>query len=156
MRRRIEVLSLALAVIAPSALFSSEAATAAGLTSGPIEYVKTIPIDSGAAQVAKRVDDYLYVTSWKALSIYDVTDLLNPVHITTIPTGFQFPAERMDTNGKILIIAEQTPLIAIDSPLNRMHVFDVSDPADPSEIAILEGTTDHTFTCVLKCRWAYG
>jgi hypothetical protein len=142
------------AAAAPSGASASPGA--GGLAEGPIEYVKTVPLDAGAAQVAKRVGDYLYLTSWKALSIYDVRDLLNPVHITTIPTGFQFPAERMDTNGKILIIAEQTPLVTIDSPLNRMHVFDVSDPAAPSEIAILEGTNDHTFTCVLDCRWAYG
>lgn len=124
-------------------------ATAAGLTSGPIEYVKTIPIDAGAAQVAQRVGDHLYLTSWKALSIYDVSDLLDPVHVSTIPTGFQFPAERMDTNGDILIIGEQTPTY-------QLHVFDVSDPSSPSEIATLAGTPDHTFTCVLDCRWAYG
>ncbi len=122
---------------------------AAGLTSGPIEYVKTIPLDAGAAQVAKKVGDYLYLTSWKALSVYEVSDLLNPVHISTIPTGFQFPAERMDTNGRILIIAEQTPIY-------RLHIFDVSDPESPSELATLDGTPDHTFTCVLDCRWAYG
>lgn len=127
-----------------------------GLSEGPIEYVKTVPFDGGAAQVAEKVGDHLYVTSWKALSIYDVSDLLNPVHISTIPTGFQFPAERMDTNGKILIIGEQTPLFEIDSPLYRLHVFDVSDPAAPVEIAVLGGTKDHTFVCVLDCRWAYG
>lgn len=139
---------LALAAVVASCL-PAPPAGAAGLTDGPIEYVKTIPIDAGAAQVAERVGDHLYLTSWKALSIYDVTDLLNPVHVSTIPTGFQFPAERMDTNGEILIIGEQTPTL-------QLHVFDVSDPADPSEIATLAGTPDHTFTCVLDCRWAYG
>jgi hypothetical protein len=83
------------------------------------------------------------------LSIYEVSDLLNPVHVSTIPTGFQFPAERMDTNGKILIIGEQTPI-------GRMHVFDVSNPAAPEEIALLNGTNDHTFICVFRCRYAYG
>lgn len=146
MRRTRAILALA-AVVAAS--LQAPPAGAAGLTSGPIEYVKTIPIDAGAAQVAKRVGDHLYLTSWKALSIYDVTDLLNPVHVSTIPTGFQFPAERMDTNGEILIIGEQTPAF-------QLHVFDVSDPADPSEIATLAGTPDHTFTCVLDCAWAYG
>lgn len=146
---RIKTLFLALALIAPSWWFAPKPALAEGLTNGPIEYIKTIPIDSGAAQVAKKVGDYLYLTSWKALSVYDVSDLLNPAHVSTIPTGFQFPAERMDTNGKILIIAEQTPVF-------RLHVFDVTDPAAPSEIATLEGTPDHTFTCVLNCRWAYG
>jgi hypothetical protein len=136
-----------------AALLLAAAATArvsaGGLTAGPLEYVRTIPIDAGAAQVAKRVGDHLYLTSWKALSIYDVSDLLDPVHVSTIPTGFQFPAERMDTNGEILIIAEQTPQF-------RLHVFDVSDPEAPSEIAILDGTPDHTFTCFRDCRWAYG
>ena len=124
-------------------------ARAVGLTGGPIQYVKTIPIDAGAAQVAKKVGDYLYVTSWKALSVYDVSDLLNPLHVSTIPTGFQFPAERMDTNGQILIIGEQTPVF-------RLHVFDVGDPAAPTEIAVLDGTPDHTFTCVYRCKYAYG
>ena len=142
------ILALALAAVVAAPL-PAPPAGAAGLTDGPIEYVKTIPIDAGAAQVAKRVGDHLYLTSWKALSIYDVTDLLNPVHVSTIPTGFQFPAERMDTNGEILIVGEQTPAY-------RLHVFDVSDPAAPSEIATLAGTPDHTFTCVLDCRWAYG
>ena len=140
---------LIVAAVSPATSGAAPPVGAGGLTEGPIEYVKTIPFDAGAAQVAKRVGDHLYVTSWKALSIYDVSDLLDPVHVSTIPTGFQFPAERMDTNGRILIIGEELPL-------TRLHVFDVSDPAAPAEIAVLDGTKDHTFACVLDCRWAYG
>lgn len=148
-RRRLAAAALALACLAGNASAGEPSASAGGLTEGPIEYVKTIPFDAGAAQVAKKVGDYLYVTSWKALSIYDVTDIENPTHVSTIPTGFQFPAERMDTNGEVLVIGEQTPVY-------RLHVFDVSDPEAPTEIAVLDGTPDHTFTCVLDCRWAYG
>lgn len=151
-RRRGALAGVGLALLLPLAQLPSSAAPSAvvgGLSSGPIEFVKNVPHDAGAAQVARRVGKYLYLTSWKALSIYDVSDLLNPVHITTIPTGFQFPAERMDTNGKVLIIGEEAPLA-------RLHVFDVSDPEAPTEIATLDGTPDHTFICVLGCKWAYG
>ncbi len=131
--RRVAWSLLAVPALLAAAVAPAAPATASGLTSGPIEYVKTVPFDAGAAQVAKKVGDHLYVTSWKALSVYDVSDLLDPVRVSTIPTGFQFPAERMDTNGEILIIGEQTPVF-------RLHVFDVSDPEAPSEIATLDGT----------------
>src|SRR3712207_2335641 len=35
-------------------------------------------------------------------------------------------------------------------------VIDVSDKTDPKVMSTLEDADDHTITCVLDCKWAYG
>ena len=141
------VMTAVLGLVRPAA--SGAEPGVGGVTSGPIEYLTTVPFDAGTAQVTRLVDDTLFLASWRHISIYDVSDPLTPQLLGHAPTGFQFPAERMDTNGKILIIGEEMPV-------PRLHVWDVSDPTAPFERAVLDGAGDHTFACVLDCRWAYG
>jgi hypothetical protein len=37
-----------------------------------------------------------------------------------------------------------------------LHVWNVEDKTNIQQIAELEGAGDHTTTCILKCKWAYG
>jgi hypothetical protein len=143
MRRLIGV--LAVLCLAPGTL----PAGATGVASDNIEWVRTVPYDAGLPTGARLVGDHLYVAGSTRLSIYDVSDPLEPVRLSTTPYAFQFANEDVDTNGKILLLSD-------DQVRGGLHVWDVSDKTQPTEIAVLPGLIDHTFTCVLGCRWAYG
>lgn len=122
--------------------------TTGGFTSGELEYVGLLPFDAGGASGARLVGRYLYVAGAKSLSIYDVSNATTPVRVSTTPTT-AFPNEDVDTNGKVLLMADQ-------QLRSTLHVWDVSDKSAPREIATLSGVRDHTFSCVLRCKWAYG
>ena len=136
--------------------------TTGGFTSKNVEYVGFLPFEEGSGEPvpgqpqeilsatgANIHGDYLYLTSWKAISIYDISDPLNPTLTAYQPVGFMFENENVATNGEILLFSAQLP----DGTL---HVYDVSDKTKITEIATVEGAGDHTTTCILGCKWAYG
>jgi hypothetical protein len=122
-----------------------------GFNSPNVEYVKHVPFEVGTATGAKVIGKYLYVTSWKTLSIYDVSDPINPVLMTVppVPFGFKFENEDVATNGKIMIFSETLPQ-------SILHIWDVEDKSNPVEIAALDGAGNHTTECILKCKYGYG
>lgn len=123
--------------------------TPGGVVTGPVEYVDTIPLEGGGAASARIVGNYLYVANYHHISIYDITDPLDPVLQSITPIGFNpFSMEDIDTNGEILIFPQESRRI--------LHVWDVSDKTNPVPLAELEGAGDHMLTCVLDCRWVYG
>lgn len=123
--------------------------TAGGWVSGPVEYLKTIPIDAAGGVSAKLHDGLLYVTTFRSFSIYDVADPENPLPLSTTPLGFQVFNEQPDTDGKILLMPQ-------DLPDSLLHVWDVSDPSLPMKLASLElDRIDHMWTCIRDCRYAY-
>ncbi|HVF54441.1 MAG TPA: hypothetical protein VNC78_12670 [Actinomycetota bacterium] len=150
-RARWSVLAaLLLAVVAglPSVTPVAAGPTAGGMTSDNVEYLKHIPFEAGGPSGARLLGKHLYVAGFKNFSIYDIADPENPELLSITPTGFQFPNEDVDTNGKILLIQEETPR-------GMLHIFDVEDKQNPAKLAEFEAG-DHTFSCVLDCQWAYG
>lgn len=148
--RRYVVAALAaivlMGVAAPS---GAGAPRATGLMSSNVEYVGTIPLENGTWTTARIHGDYLYVSGNKSLTIFDISVPETPVFVSHTPTGFNFINEDIDTNGKILLIT--------DERINKtLHVWDVSDKSAPTKLAQLEGMVDHSFACVMDCRWAYG
>lgn len=140
----------ALLLAAPAA----GAVSLGGVTSANVEHVRNIPIDGGATSAAV-VGKHLYVVGWFTLSIFDISDPADPVRLSEVPLGFQFPHEDVDTNGKVLVLAETT--LVGSSPLDKLHVWDVRDPANPREVATLESRKgDRSLTCVYNCAYAYG
>jgi hypothetical protein len=91
----------------------------------------------------------LFVTSWRNFSIYDVSDPVAPKLLATVPFGFKFENEDVDTNGKIMLFSESLPQ-------SILHVWDVEDRANPVEVAALAGAGDHTTSCILSCSYSYG
>lgn len=130
---------------------SAGPADATGFASSNVEHIATVPYDAGLASSARLIGRHLYVGGAKTLSIYDVSDPEAPVRLSTTFSGIQFPNEDIDTNGRILLMMDQT----VEGAL---HVWDVEDKNAPVELAKIElpGTVDHTFTCVLDCRYGYG
>jgi hypothetical protein len=145
---RLALSLLLLAAAAPSA--GARPSHDAGLTSPNVTYVATIPLDAGAATGARLVGKHLYVSGSKSLTIYDVSDPTLPKPLSAIPVGPNFPAEDVDTNGSVLLLNDE------QLALGTLQVYDVRDKAKPALLATLPNMRDHTFTCVLGCKWAYG
>jgi hypothetical protein len=145
--RRLLAAALAALVIVPTV--ASAGPTQGGFASDNVEYAGFIPFEAGTAIGARVIGKFLYVTTWKSFSIYDVSDPLNPQRLSTTPFGFQFENEDVDTNGKIMLFSESIPV-------NRLHVWDIEDKTNPVEIATIAGAGNHTASCLLRCKYAYG
>jgi LVIVD repeat len=120
-----------------------------GVSSDNVEHIEFVPFEVGTATGAKVVGKYLYVTSWKSFSIYDVSNPLEPELLAQEPFGFKFENENVSTNGRVMLFAEQ-------APVDSLHVFDVEDKTNPTEIGTLMGGGTHTATCILDCKYSYG
>jgi hypothetical protein len=147
---RAVTVALAVAALSLSAPMSDAGPYDAVVTSPNVTFVATIPLDAGAATGARLLGKTLYVSGSKAFSIYDVSDPELPKPLSVTPVGFNFPAEDVDTNGRILLLNDE------QGALGTLQVYDVGDKAAPKRIASLPNLRDHTFTCVLGCAWAYG
>lgn len=124
--------------------------SAGGLASDNVTYLSTVPFEAGAALTGARVvGDYLYVAGARSFSIYDVSNPESPALRSITPTGPNFPNEDVDTNGRILLVSDQ-------QVNGVLEVWAVEDKTSPVRLAQLTGMRDHTFTCVLRCRYAYG
>lgn len=132
-----------------SASSSSAGPTPGGITSDNIEYIKHIPFDAGITMGGRVVGKHLYVTSYRSISIYDISDAVNPQLLSTTPIGFAQQNEDVATNGNILLFSEFWPT-------DVLHIWDVEDKTNPQLLSRLEGAGDHTMSCILDCAWGYG
>jgi LVIVD repeat-containing protein len=156
-KRTITVIA-ALVGLLIGALPGANAGPQDGWASDNVEYVRFVPFETGTATGAKIVGKFMYVTSWKSFSIYDVSDPENPVNMSITPfakdtadegTGFRFENEDVATNGKILIFSQQLPVA-------HLFVYDVEDKSNPVLIGHLTQGGAHTAECLLDCKWLYG
>ena len=150
-RRSLSKAVLALVVLA-TVVVPVGPAPGSGIASDNVEWLDTVPVDVGSVTGARRVGKYLYVGGAKGFSIYDVSSPKKPTLVSTTLTGFQFPTEDVDTNGRILLLANDQPHTA----LVGLQVWDVEDKSSPRRIGEIKGVRDHTFSCVFDCKWAYG
>ena len=150
MNVRVALLSVVAAVAA--VIPGAEAGpTPGGYTSDNVEYVKHIPFEVGTATGARVVGKYLFVTSWKNLSIYDIKDPLNPALLSITPIGFMFENEdvAVSPDARYMLFSESLPGDAL-------HIWDLQSKTQPREIGTLDGAGDHTTTCLLSCKYAWG
>jgi hypothetical protein len=113
-----------------------------------VKYVKFVSDEQLHAIGARLVGHYLYVTSVKTITIYDVSKPANPKLVSRTNLGVIWENEDVATNGKILIVADTRP--------NMLRVFNVKNKAHPTEIATLPNAASHTMECVFDCKWLYG
>ncbi len=124
-----------------------------GFVSGDeVEHAGFVPFEVGTATGVSIYGKYMYLTSWKNISIYDISDPVNPVlQGQPYPVGFWFENEdvQVTPDGRTLFFAESLPG-------NSLHIMDVEDKTNIQPLADLELAGDHTTTCILKCKYLYG
>ena len=119
-----------------------------GWSNGPIEHRLTIPLD-GTGVGGTIHEGFLYVSTFRSFSIYDVSDPALPVLASHMPLGVQLINEGPQTNGEILLLN--------DDLTRTLHVWDVSNKALPLKLSqITVPTPSHIWTCVIDCAYAYG
>lgn len=136
--------------------------TTGGFTSEDVEYVGFLPFEEGGGEPvpgqpqevltstgANIHGDYMYLTSWKSISIYDISDPVEPKLTAYKPVDFMFENEDVATNGEILLFSESVPN-------DILHVYDVSDKSRIEEIATVKGAGDHTSSLLNESNWVYG
>ncbi|MDQ3951433.1 MAG: hypothetical protein M3279_00500 [Actinomycetota bacterium] len=150
------VVALACIGLIASGLITSAGAgpSPGGYSSDNIEWVDHVPFNgptaTGANFFKSGGDHYMLVTSWHNFAIYNINDPVAPELVgDPVPFGFKFENEDVATNGEIMLFSETIPL-------DDLHVWDIEDKSNPVEIATVVDAGDHTTTCILDCKWAYG
>jgi hypothetical protein len=148
--RRIAALALGLCLLglfSPAAVGSLPDPIPDGFGSKNVEFVKFVEDEQLHGIGARLVGRYLYVTSVKTLTIYDVKNPTSPKLMSRTPiVGWE--NEDVATNGDVLIFADTRP--------NILRVFNVEDKTNPVEIADVPDAASHTMECVFDCKWLYG
>ncbi|MEA2447982.1 MAG: hypothetical protein QOK47_1619, partial [Actinomycetota bacterium] len=122
--------------------------TTGGMASDGIEYVGFVPFDQSTSTGATIHKDRLYLTSWKNISVYDISKPESPQLLGQRPVGFMFENEdvAVSPNDTFLLFSESVPQ-------SILHVWDVENPANLTEIASIPGAGDHTTSCILHCHF---
>ncbi|MDQ3983174.1 MAG: hypothetical protein M3271_10895 [Actinomycetota bacterium] len=151
---------LAVAGVAQAALPADELGpSAGGISSENVEFIKNIPlsIDGVGGRV---IGDYFYTNDQHKVMIFDISDPLNPemTGFVPMPQEVLYSREDIDGNGDILVV----PNTVIPNPQDQTHrigatyIIDVEDKSNPTVISQLNGSAQHTMSCILDCKWAYG
>lgn len=151
---------LAFSALPASAGGSTWTATPGGWVSGSLEHVKTVADTAAGASDAVLHEGYLYVSTWRSFTIYDVRNPLDPQPVATEHLGPSLYNEQPQTNGEILLLSrdmQYAPRVPGAPPAGAvMEIFDVRDKANPRRITTYESVRrDHLWTCVRDCAYAY-
>jgi hypothetical protein len=135
--------------------------SAGGISSDNVEFIKNIPLSiDGVGGLV--VGDYFYTNDQNKVMIFDITDPVNPemTGFVPMPQEVLFSREDIDGNGDILVV----PNTVIPNPnetepskrVGSTYIIDVEDKSNPTIVAQLNGSAQHTMSCILDCKWAYG
>lgn len=135
-------------------------AASTGFSTSNVEWVTVMPQHSGTSG-GKLVGKHYYMTDPRGVYIYDASDAAAPDLVGSllalqIGTGAVLAQEEPDTNGKILLVNAYNPQgPGGPGATSALLVVDVSDKAAPTIVGSMN-VTDHTWSCILKCRYAIG
>jgi hypothetical protein len=160
MKRIVGLLAAGLMVMSSGAFAQTvPIGPAGGFASEDVEYVGFVPFEAGTSTGVTIQGKVMYQTSWKNISVYDISNPESPELLDTAPVGFWFENENVQVtpDGNNLFFAESLPGTPTpDGPRTVLHVWDVEDKTNIQEVATLEGAGDHTTSCILKCKFLYG
>ena len=150
MKRILMAAATVLGLVASTLMPATAGPTPGGFTSEDVEYVTHVPFEVGTSTGVTIQGKYMYLTSWKNISVYDVSDPTSPELLDIEPVGFWFENEDVEVtpDGDYLFFSESTPQ-------NSLHVWNVEDKSNISKVADVAGAGGHIFSCVLKCRYGY-
>jgi hypothetical protein len=130
-----------------------------------VNRIKTV----GDGVGGRIVGNYLYVTSTKSLSIFDIaTDPENPTLVGQMQIDVEWENEEVPTNGKLLGMSaeigckdplgvlEGSPRPPTTGSWHCINLYDVSDKNNVRFIKSVDGAGNHTSACVLDCSYMWG
>jgi hypothetical protein len=135
--------------------------SAGGISSDNVEFIKNIPlsIDGVGGRV---IGDYFYTNDQNKVMIFDITDPENPemTGFVPMPQEVLYSREDIDGNGDILVVPNQVIPNEDERETAKLvgatYIIDVEDKSNPTIIAKLPASAQHTMSCILNCKWAYG
>ena len=150
--RRVGLLALALAVTLVALPTAGAGPSPGGISSDNVEWVKHIAFTGPSGAGGRLVGKYFYALDQNKLTIYDTSDPLNPTPVGFLPNVHEpiFTREDLDTNGEILLLP------SFDTAPGPLKIVSVEDKTNPQVIAEVPNASEHTFSCVLDCTYAYG
>lgn len=127
-----------------------------------VQLVTKLPETAGAAS-ARFVGKNMYVSTWKGLSIYDITKPDDPQRVGFLPLP-HFENEDVDAAGNLVIVSNDP-----SEGIGLIYVVDVSDPAVPTIRSIIPNglitgdglmpdnpsATGHIANCIQACRYLW-
>ncbi|HYP23884.1 MAG TPA: hypothetical protein VEV43_09940 [Actinomycetota bacterium] len=135
--------------------------SAGGISSDNVEFISNIPISVDGVG-GRVIGNYFYTNDQNKVMIFDISDPLNPemTGFVPMPQEVLYSREDLDGNGDILVV----PNTVIPNEQEReagkligaTYIIDVEDKTNPTILAELPGSAQHTMSCILKCKWAYG
>jgi hypothetical protein len=161
--RRLLIIAL-VGVLSAAALGSpaSGGPTTGGLATDNIEHVRHVPLAQNGVG-GRLIGKYFYMNDQNKVMIFDVSDPLDPQLTGSVPMPqeWQFSREDLDGNGEILVVPNTVSGMNDGNPqtssaANAVYIIDVEDKSNPQIISKVPGAAQHTFSCVLECRWAWG
>ncbi|MCA1675417.1 MAG: hypothetical protein LC799_25610, partial [Actinobacteria bacterium] len=129
-----------------------------GFSSDNVKWIRHVPTAIGTAEGGRVFENYFYVTTnQQGLLIFDLKNPEDPELVGRLVLPHQFENEDVSTNGEILLLSQlgDATYSGESVPVSSLYVVDVEDKTNPTVIATVPGAGDHTYDCILDCRWAY-
>jgi hypothetical protein len=158
------VTNLARACAAAALLLLAAAvpASAAPFHSDNVQLVTKLPETAGAAS-ARFVGKHMYVSTWKGLSIFDISAPDDPQRVGFLPLP-HFENEDVDAASDIVIVSNDP-----SEGIGLIYVIDVSNPATPTIRSVMPNglitgdgllpdnpsATGHIANCVQACKYLW-
>ncbi|MEA2496176.1 MAG: hypothetical protein QOJ29_4087 [Thermoleophilaceae bacterium] len=157
-RARILVLMLAFALI------PALPAAAAPFSSDNVELLTKLPETAGAAS-ARFVGKNMYVSTWKGLSVFDISKPEDPQRVGFLPLP-HFENEDVDAAGNVVVISNDP-----SEGIGLLYIIDVSNPATPMIASVMpngitgkatvndplgnSSRTGHIANCLQACKYLW-
>jgi hypothetical protein len=144
------------------AVFSAAPASAAPFHSDNVQLVTKLPDTAGAAS-ARFVGKHMYVSTWKGLSVFDISKADDPQRVGFLPLP-HFENEDVDAAGNIVVISNDP-----SEGIGLLYIIDVSNPSLPRIRSIMPNGlatgdslspdnpsyTGHIANCLQQCKYLW-